>query len=132
MFVMLGVAIGAMGAGVLSDHFGRRRVILGGFALSFLSSMCISAAPSYTVFAVLRVAQSTFTTGMGSAAYVMTLEIVGSAKWRAVIGNITWLPFTIGYMSLPVLAQWWQEWRELNLVLFAPMSIYIIMFWYVC
>ncbi|MER5996601.1 MFS transporter [Streptomyces viridosporus] len=66
-YALIGVMIGALIAGAVGDHIGRRRVMLGGIAW-FSIAMGLSAfATDMTVFGVLR-----FLTGIGVGALVAT------------------------------------------------------------
>jgi DHA1 family bicyclomycin/chloramphenicol resistance-like MFS transporter len=69
---LVGLALGQLVLGPLSDRFGRRRPLLAGTALHVLASLLILVAPDITTLGVLRVLQ-----GVGTAAgAVISLAIV--------------------------------------------------------
>lgn len=69
---VLGMGIGTLFAGPLSDRFGRRRVLLAGGALYALAALACWAAPSLEMLLIARVVQ-----GIGSAGpRTVTLAIV--------------------------------------------------------
>jgi DHA1 family bicyclomycin/chloramphenicol resistance-like MFS transporter len=69
---LVGLALGQLVVGPLSDAFGRRRPLLAGAALHVVASLLVLVAPSIAVLGVLRVLQ-----GVGTAAAgVVALAIV--------------------------------------------------------
>ncbi|HEY0811936.1 MAG TPA: multidrug effflux MFS transporter [Pseudonocardia sp.] len=69
---LVGLALGQLVIGPLSDSVGRRRPLLAGAALHVVASLAITVAPNVAVLGVLRVLQ-----GMGAAAgAVIALAIV--------------------------------------------------------
>src|SRR5678815_811997 len=69
---LLGLALGQLVIGPLSDAVGRRRPLLAGTAAHVLASLAITLAPNVAVLGLLRVLQ-----GAGAAAgAVITLAIV--------------------------------------------------------
>ena len=67
-YALIGVMVGALTAGAIGDHIGRRRIVLGSI-LWFSVGMALTAmAPSVTVFGVLRLL-----TGIGLGALLAVL-----------------------------------------------------------
>lgn len=73
---MLGVALGQIFVGAVSDALGRRRTLLIGYALFALASFAVGLAPSIEVLILLRVLQ-----GFAASA--------GAVLGRAVIADLT-------------------------------------------
>src|SRR3954465_15493571 len=69
---LVGLALGQLVLGPLSDRYGRRRPLLAGTALHVLASLLVLLAPNIAVLGALRVLQ-----GMGTAAgAVIALAVV--------------------------------------------------------
>ncbi len=68
---LLGLALGQLIAGPLSDTFGRRRPLLAGLALYAVASLLCAVAPSIWLFVVLRLLQ-----GLGGAAGIVISRAV--------------------------------------------------------
>ena len=71
---LVGIALGQLGIGVLSDRFGRRPLLLWGSVLALAASICSALAPSLPFLLVAR-----FFQGLGGAA--------GMVLGRAVISD---------------------------------------------
>ena len=96
---LIGLALGQLVLGPLSDRFGRRRPLLAGTALHVLASLLVLVAPSIAVLGVLRLLQ-----GVGTAAgAVIALAVVRDLfDGRAAATMLSRLFLVIG--AAPVLA----------------------------
>ena len=74
--------------GPLSDRYGRRRVLLWGFALFSLSSIGCLMAPSVEVFLAFRMAQATVAVAMVMSRAIVR-DMVPQAEAASMIGYIT-------------------------------------------
>lgn len=70
---LLGVAVGQLVIGMLSDSLGRRRVLLTGLGVLTATALCAAVAPNVEVLILLRVLQ-----GTGAAATVVIARAVVS------------------------------------------------------
>lgn len=68
---VLGLALGQLAVGPLSDRFGRRRPLVLGLGLYFAASLACAAAPSIWVFVALRIVQ-----GLSGAAGIVVARSV--------------------------------------------------------
>ncbi len=68
---LLGLALGQLVAGPLSDTYGRRRPLLAGLALYSVASLLCAIAPTIWIFVLLRVLQ-----GLGGAAGIVISRAV--------------------------------------------------------
>ncbi len=96
---LVGLALGQLVIGPLSDAFGRRRPLLAGTALHVVASLLVLVAPTVEVLGVLRVLQ-----GVGSAAGgVVAMAIVRDLyEGRAAATTLSRLFLVMG--AAPVLA----------------------------
>ena len=70
---LIGMAVGAMGFGVLADRIGRRRVVLIGLVLNTLGMLFAALAPGFTPLLIWRVV-----TGFGVGAVLATGSVLVS------------------------------------------------------
>jgi len=101
---VLGMGIGTLFAGPLSDRFGRRRVLLAGGALYALAALACWAAPSLEMLLIARVVQ-----GIGSAGpRTVTLAIVRdlySGREMARIVSVAMSIFSLVPAVAPLMGQ---------------------------
>jgi DHA1 family bicyclomycin/chloramphenicol resistance-like MFS transporter len=96
---VLGLGIGTLVVGPLSDRYGRRPVILWGFALFILAAMAASLAPSLWALLAARVVM-----GLGAAApRIVSLAIVRDRYEGAEMAQITSLAMMV-FMVVPAAA----------------------------
>ncbi len=72
---LVGLALGQLLIGPLSDSLGRRRPLLAGTALHVLASLLVLAAPSIAVLGVLRVLQGVGCAAAGVVAMAMVRDL---------------------------------------------------------
>lgn len=96
---VLGLGIGTLVVGPLSDRYGRRPVILWGFALFILAALAASLAPSLWALLAARVVM-----GLGAAApRIVSLAIVRDRFHGAEMAQITSLAMMV-FMVVPAAA----------------------------
>ncbi len=83
MTALLQIAIGPV-----SDHFGRRPVMLGAAGLFVVASVGVLLAPSYGVFLACRLAQAVIATGFALSRAVVR-DMVGPDQAASMIGWVT-------------------------------------------
>lgn len=67
-YALVGVMIGALAAGAVGDHIGRRKIVLGGIVWFSIGMALTAFAPDVTMFSILRLV-----TGLGLGALLATL-----------------------------------------------------------
>ena len=124
-FVILGILIGALAGGSLSDRFGRRPTLIASLALQVLASIFAAAAPSYHFYLVSRLVCGIGMSGVTQAGYTLATEIVGP-RYRTVLTTELWA-YQWAAMSclLALLAYLLQSesWRAFQLALAAPSAL---------
>ncbi|MGG5812454.1 multidrug effflux MFS transporter [Falsiroseomonas sp. CW058] len=106
---LIGVAVGQLFYGPLSDRFGRRPLLMGGLALHVLASLACALAPGIGFLVVARVAQA-----LGACAGVVLARAVIRDAWprdqaASVLGYVT-MGMTIAPMVAPVLGSVMEQW----------------------
>ncbi|MGY1805831.1 multidrug effflux MFS transporter [Blastococcus sp. SYSU D00669] len=128
---MLGLALGQLVTGPLSDLWGRRRLLLGGLAAYTLMSVACAAAPSLPVLTGLRFLQGL----SGAAAIVLARAIIrdlyaGAAAARAFSHVL--VVFGVAPVVAPLLGSavlGWTDWRGIFAVLAAAGAVLFAVVW---
>ena len=82
---MLGLLLGSLTTGFISDKFGRKKALLASMVVSSAGSLAGSFMPSNVSYLALR-----FITGCGSMAlfnesFTLTVEVIGSKEVRLTV-----------------------------------------------
>ncbi|KAF0311998.1 Organic cation transporter protein [Amphibalanus amphitrite] len=125
---MFGIFCGSMISGVLSDQFGRRRVVCYSSVLFIISSLATAGAGSYASFVTLRFITAFSGVSIYNSMFILTMEVMGP-RWRSVAGLVYQVPFSCGMMALSAAAYLVRDWRYLQLVISAP-SVLMLGFWW--
>ncbi|EPB74920.1 transporter, major facilitator family protein [Ancylostoma ceylanicum] len=122
---MLGVLIGAMISGQLSDRYGRKTKLIQGDNYSNNSEVLIASllgvsvfslgtalAFTFVQFTVLRAVVGIFTGGLSAVQGVFLIENIPKHHRMWINTIVTWSPNFIIY---PVIAYWCHDWRKLSM-----------------
>ncbi|UQN28976.1 MFS transporter [Brachybacterium kimchii] len=130
----LGMMIGAVVAGRLSDSIGRKKAIIGcGIVLSVFSFLC-ALSPSWQVFGLFRLFAGLGLGGLVPAANSLAAEYV-PRRWRAAVATLMMSGVPIGgsvasLLGIPILAH--ASWRWMfvialvGLVVLVPLAVVTI------
>lgn len=108
----VGLLVGNIVFGPLSDKVGRRPVYLSGLFLEVVFGYMTAMAPSYEVFAASRLLVGLMNGGIGVVCFVLAQEYVGKPYW-AMTGTLTSLCFAVGIALFAALGYMIQPWRSL-------------------
>jgi len=127
---MVGVLIGSVTFGIISDKFGRKKVMIGATLVAFTAQVGSAFTHSYVLFVATRVMVSTFLQGIYLASYVYLLEVCAN-KYRNILGMWFQGMFSFGVMALSGIAYNWRSWHEITFVLSLlcipyPLIVYFI------
>jgi len=127
---MIGVLVGSVVFGMISDKFGRRRTILiASFMFVFFTPM-IALSTNFVTLLLFRFCLGCASPGVYSTSYVLVIEAIGSRR-RGLAGSIFSIPYSIGYMVLPIISYFVREWRNLQLTCAALTPLMMITWWYI-
>ncbi|XP_078704011.1 organic cation transporter protein-like [Branchiostoma floridae x Branchiostoma belcheri] len=125
---MLGVLVGSITFGALSDRFGRKVIMFVANALLGITGIATMFAPDFTVFVILRFMVGVQCMGIYLTNFVLGAEIVGPSR-RTLVGTYDYVFFTLGYMLLGGIAYLIRTWRHLQLALSLFSILWIPLWW---
>ncbi|XP_069464974.1 solute carrier family 22 member 7-like isoform X2 [Ambystoma mexicanum] len=129
-FFFMGVTVGAIIFGYLSDRYGRRNMLLVSFVVSAIFATMSASASSYLMFTVARTACGVGLTGMTIISIALVLEWT-DIKHRNFCGTISSIPWTLGNISLALMAYLIRDWRWLLLAASSPCLLAIALWWWI-
>ena len=125
--LFVGWGVGAIVLGIISDKFGRHKVLFPSLLAVVITAFSMAFAKAYWIVALCRFVIGFFEAGCFITMFVLATELVGPEK-RALAGTLVWIYFTVGLIVLAVKAYFIRGWRLLLIVSSAPF-IFIALFW---
>ncbi|MFW0796826.1 MFS transporter [Gordonia sp. CPCC 205515] len=96
---LVGVLIGSLAAGTLSDLFGRRRLFIAALALFAAATACTALAPSFEIFAVTRFVAGLGIGGLMPTAIATASEFAPPAFRSRILGLVLTGPAVGGVLA---------------------------------
>ncbi|XP_068583341.1 solute carrier family 22 member 7a [Cebidichthys violaceus] len=128
-YFFLGVTVGAILFGHLSDKFGRKSMLLVALIASTTFGVASAFSASYVMFAVCRALCGVALSGLSIIGVVLGIEWT-DVKHRTFTGTVMSLSWSVGNMLLALLAYFIRDWRHLTLAATAPCVAAIISWWW--
>ncbi|XP_072319962.1 solute carrier family 22 member 7a [Eucyclogobius newberryi] len=128
-YFFLGVTVGSVIFGHLSDKFGRKSMLLVALVLTMVTSGASAFATSYVMFAVSRALSGAALSGMSIIVTVLGIEWTDVGH-RTFTGTISGLSWSFGAMFLALLAFLIRDWRQLSLAVTVPCVLAIVCWWW--
>ncbi|CAH0399956.1 unnamed protein product [Chilo suppressalis] len=114
--------------GFVSDRWGRRTALtLNAFNTAWIGALRYFA-DTYAGFIISEFAESTFGSGGFSTAYILVMEVVGP-KFRVLSGASMNTFFSVGQITMGLIAWGVPNWKNLTLALYIPQLLTILYFW---
>ncbi|XP_029949203.1 solute carrier family 22 member 7-like [Salarias fasciatus] len=121
----IGVMIGAVISGYLSDRFGRKRAILLCYITTTIFGFASAFSYNFMLFAAMRFFTGVGLSGISIISYVICLEWV-DIKHRTAAGILMSLDWSIFTAVIPLLAYFLTDWRHLTAAVTAPQLVALI------
>uniref|UniRef100_A0A8C3MUD8 Uncharacterized protein n=1 Tax=Geospiza parvula TaxID=87175 RepID=A0A8C3MUD8_GEOPR len=129
-FFFIGVTVGAMVFGDLSDRFGRKTMLQLSLVCSLVFGMLSAASVSYTMLAVTRTLTGVALSGLSLIVLPLGMEWV-DVQHRTFTGILTSIFWSLGNMLLALAAYLVREWHWLLVAVTAPCLLSIVCLWWV-
>lgn len=127
---MVGVMLGSMIFGALSDKFGRRPIFFLSLVIQLVGGILVAISPEFISYVIFRLIVGSTTSGVFLVAYVIALEMVGPRK-RLVAGVGCQLFFTTGYILTAGFAYFITDWRMLQVAITVPSIAFLFYWWFI-
>ncbi|CAH2256570.1 solute carrier family 22 member 7 [Pelobates cultripes] len=128
-FFFIGVTMGAICIGYLSDRYGRRTMLLICYILSFVFGSLSAVSISYTMLAVCRTLCGMSLAGLSITTVALSVEWV-DMRHRTFAEIITGMFWSVGSVSLALMAYLLRDWHWLLGAVTAPCLLGIISIWW--
>uniref|UniRef100_A0A8C6YZ21 Solute carrier family 22 member 7 n=1 Tax=Nothoprocta perdicaria TaxID=30464 RepID=A0A8C6YZ21_NOTPE len=129
-FFFVGVTVGAVIFGYLSDRYGRRALLLLSLLCSLLFGMLSAASASYTMLAATRTLTGAALSGISLIVLPLGMEWV-DVQHRTLSGILTSIFWSVGNMLLAMVAYLVRDWRWLLVAVTGPCLLSIVCLWWV-
>ncbi|XP_059318315.1 organic cation/carnitine transporter 3-like [Lycium ferocissimum] len=125
----IGCLIGGLALSTLADtKLGRKNMLVISCVVMSITGAITSISTNIWIYSFLRFLTGFGRATIGTCALVLSTELVGS-QWRGQVGIIGFVCFTIGFLSLPLIAfvNRGSSWRLLYLWTCIPTMLYSIL-----
>ncbi|XP_050069262.1 organic cation transporter protein-like [Anopheles maculipalpis] len=124
---MVGVMVGSIVFGYLSDKYGRKPIFFASLVLQVIFGVLAGIAPEFFTYTLARMVVGATTSGVFLVAYVIAMEMVGPSD-RLYAGVVCMMFFSVGYMLTAGFAYFIHDWRMLQIALTVP-GILFLCYW---
>lgn len=126
----VGMAIGAILCGWMSDKYGRKRIVMPCTVSAFLVAFLSSFSPNFWVFGITRLLLGFFAPGTTVMFFIIASEMVGP-KFRPLAGIMLWLFFTLSLIIVGFVAMHVRTWKMLMIYSTAPYLILLPLLFFI-
>ena len=112
--------------GLLSDMFGRKRMVLVLAVSLTLTGVAASFSPNMTTFIVLRGLVGFCSSGSFMCGFVFMLELV-AGRWSTLVSFGLEYSWALGYLTTPLLAWALPRWNNLQLGISVPTVLFVLL-----
>lgn len=127
---MVGVLLGSIIFGQMSDKMGRKPVFFASLVLQVIFGITAGIAPEYITYTISRIIVGATTSGVFLVAYVIAMEMVGPSM-RLFAGVVAMMFFSLGYMLTAAFAYFITDWRWLQIGLTLPGVLFLCYYWFI-
>lgn len=129
-FFMLGVLLGSIIFGQMSDSYGRKPIFFASLVLQVIFGVIAGVAPDYITFTAARMVVGATTSGVFLVSYVLAMEMVGPS-YRLFTGVAVMMFFSFGFILTAGFAYAFTEWREFQIAITLPGLLFMCYYWFI-
>ncbi|XP_053694419.1 organic cation transporter protein isoform X2 [Sabethes cyaneus] len=129
MFFLVGVATGGITSGVLSDKFGRKKMLFISAVLQSFFGIALYFVDSLEILLILRALLGLVSVSVTYAGLILAIEYV-DGKWRTIAGMYNLFPLPVSYIMISGIAYLTQDHRKLQLCIGLP-GVLLCFLWFV-
>ncbi|XP_058823477.1 solute carrier family 22 member 21 isoform X1 [Topomyia yanbarensis] len=129
MFFLVGVATGGITSGVLSDKFGRKKMLFISAVLQSIFGLALYFVDSLEFLFALRALLGLVSVSVTYAGLILAIEYV-DGKWRTIAGMYNLFPLPVSYIIISGIAYLTQDHRKLQLCIGLP-GVLLCFLWFV-
>ncbi|XP_055541857.1 organic cation transporter protein isoform X2 [Wyeomyia smithii] len=129
MFFLVGVATGGITSGVLSDKFGRKKMLFISAVLQSIFGIALAFVNSLEILLILRALLGLVSVSVTYAGLILAIEYV-DGKWRTIAGMYNLFPLPVSYIMISGIAYLTQDHRKLQLCIGLP-GVLLCLLWFV-
>ncbi|CAD7084046.1 unnamed protein product [Hermetia illucens] len=127
---MVGVLLGSIIFGQLSDKFGRKPIFFASLVIQLVFGITAAISPEYITYTLSRIIVGATTSGVFLIAYVIGMEMV-VPSYRLITGVVSLLFFSVGYVLTTAFAYYFTNWRHLQIALTLPGVLFMTYHWFI-
>lgn len=127
---MLGVLMGSIIFGQMSDKYGRKPIFFASLVLQVIFGVLAGVAPDYYTYTVARLVIGATTSGVFLVSYVLAMEMVGPSA-RLFAGIAVMMFFSLGYIVTAGFAYFFPDWREFQIAITLPGLVFMGYYWFI-
>lgn len=127
---MMGVLIGSIVFGQMSDSIGRKPVFFASLVLQVIFGVLAGIAPEYISFTISRFVIGATTSGVFLVSYVLAMEMVGPSR-RLFAGVAVMMFFSAGYILTAGFAYFFTDWRIFQIAITLPGLVFMCYYWFI-
>lgn len=127
---MLGVLLGSIIFGQMSDNYGRKPVFFASLVLQVIFGVIAGIAPNYITFTISRLIIGATTSGVFLVSYVLAMEMVGPT-YRLFAGVAVMMFFSLGFILTAGFAYVFTDWREFQIAITLPGLLFMCYYWFI-
>ncbi|XP_069357934.1 organic cation transporter protein-like isoform X1 [Maniola hyperantus] len=126
---LVGVGVGGVIGGWISDKFGRKRILMGMMIAQSALAILSLLVQTYLQYIVVRLFMGLVSVSVVYAAFVLSVELVGG-PWVTIAGVCNFFPLPLAYVIVSLLSMIMPNWRDVQLSLSVP-GCFLIALWFV-
>lgn len=125
---MVGVLLGSIIFGQMSDKLGRKPVFFASLVLQVIFGVVAGIAPDYITYTLARLIIGATTSGVFLVSYVLAMEMVGPS-YRLFTGVAVMMFFSFGYILTAGFAYFFTDWRHFQIAITLPGLVFMCYYW---